>query len=585
MSQIISDPNQSSGALRDTLQANVKILLAARLAVISFFMGMVVFYHAQYGIVEDSLPALIPVAFAYLLTIIYAVAFQILNDLIRFVRVQIYMDLVLVSSIIYCTGGVNSPFSFLFILTIITAAIFLRQAATYITATVASAMYVVLLALEFFGYIRPYYTFPPTYDPTIGGFVLLTGVMRISVFYLIAYLSGYLTYLLRKTDQQLIKKSEDFTVLEAFHKNVVHNMGSGLLAVDMDGVILSHNPAAEKILVLDSERINRKRIEDILTLPNITRFFAYLEQMEGDSRQFDWVYEKDGDQINLNMTVNKFYVDGEIKGAIAVFHYVTEIRKMERQVAKAEHLAAIGRVAAGIAHEIRNPLASLSGSIQMLKSEISPSLDDLGGRLMDIIIRETDRLNRIITEFLGYASPPKVKPARIDISSMMQETIMLLKANPDYSTRITFNDDIEKDIYACADTEQIRQIIWNLCVNAIEAMNGGGALSLKALKTARPYDRRQTPRSSESVPGSEPLDFVQIIVSDTGEGIKPENLSNIFEPFFTTKVNGTGLGLSMVHKIVESHGGIITTVSEAGKGTTFNIWLPMEPDFNGEIMN
>lgn len=583
---MILDPNQSSLGLRNSLQANVKTLLAARLAVVSFFMGLVVFYQYGFGIVAHSIPALLPVGAAYILTIVYAVIFRLFRrlNLFLFVYVQLFIDLALITSIIYCTGGVNSPFSFLFVLVIIAAAIFIWQSATYIIATAASVIYGSILALEYWQVIQPYFTFPPVYDPSVGGYVFMTGVMRIALFYLVAYLSGYLTYLLRRTDEQLVKKSEDFTLLEAFHKRVVNSMGSGLLAVDMDGVILSHNPAAEKILRLSSDEINRQRIEMVLKLPSMRRFLAYLDVLEGDSRQYDWVYKKGGERINLNMTMSKFVVDKSIRGAIAVFHDVTNLKKMERQVADAERLAAIGRVAAGIAHEIRNPLASLSGSIQMLRGEMGSSLDNISARLMDISIRETDRLNHTITEFLGYASPPKVAPERVDLTKMLSETVTLLKANPDYRDKIVIKENVDEGLFLYADMEQLRQIMWNLCVNAIDAMDNRGELTLRAKKSQRPHERRQKPRTQSKTPVDEPLDFIKITVGDTGQGIPQENHAKIFEPFFTTKKRGTGLGLSTVHKIIESHGGRITLSSEQGKGTEFKIWLPIEPSFKGEII-
>ena len=576
------DLSQSSLSLRTELQANVRILLAARLAVVSFFMGLVVFYQAGHDMTGTLFPALTPVAAAYALTIIYATISRSVSDQLRFVYIQLFLDVALVGSIIYCTGGVNSPFSFLFILTIIAAAIFLWRGATYVIATSSSALYMSLLALEYLGIIHPYYIFPPAYNPAMGGYVFMTGVMKIAVFYLVAYLSGYLTELLRKTDLQLVKKSEDFTMLEAFNKSVVENMGSGLLAMDMRGVIVSHNPAAERILRLKPEEINHKKIETVLGLGSLRRFFTYLETMDGDSRQFDWTRVKKGRETNLNMTISKLTVDGKIRGAVAVFQDITNLKIMEREIANAERLAAIGRVAAGIAHEIRNPLASLSGSIEMLKSEGDFGESAVGGRLMDIIMRETDRLNRIITQFLEYASPARISVSRVDMCKMLTETIILMKANPKLGENISVKEEIQKDLFACADSEQIRQVVWNLLINAVDSMENGGVLTVKASKARRPYDRRQRPRKKSSKNDGEGWDFVKITVSDTGGGIDPEDLSKIFEPFFTTKQTGTGLGLSTVHKIVESHGGMIMADSAPGKGSSFSVWLPAHKNGDAE---
>ncbi|MGK7346722.1 MAG: two-component system sensor histidine kinase NtrB [Candidatus Nitrospinota bacterium M3_3B_026] len=577
MSDNPSGPDQSSGSLGGTLKARVKVLLAARLAVISFFMGLVVFYKAREGHDIGSLPALTPVAAAYFLSIIYAVSLRFVRDFLRFVNVQIFLDIILISLVIYYTGGVNSPFSFLYILVIIATAIFLDRRSTYVSATAASAAYCLLLALEHGGFLRPHHVVPPVYNSTVGGFVFMTGVMRVAVFYLVAYLSGYLTSLLGKINQQLTKKSEDLLLLEAFHKNVVDNMGSGLLAMNMEGMILSHNPAAEKILGLPAEKISGSRAETALRLPGMKRFFRHLRDMEGDFRDYDWTCSKGDEKAYLHMTISKFVADGQVKGAVAVLSDVTERKRMEMRMADSERLAAIGRVAASIAHEIRNPLASLSGSIQMLKAEAGPSADGLGERLMDIILRETERLNRTVTQFLGYASQPKLSLSRVNVSEILLETLLLLKSDPENGGKYTFVEDLEEDLCAVVDQERVKQITWNLLVNAMDAMKDGGTLTVRAARSKSPFERRQKPRKKTSQTRKSALDFVRIEVNDTGPGIKPEDLPRIFEPFYTTKKSGTGLGLSTVSKIVESHGGVITAESTAGAGTTFRIWLPMEP--------
>lgn len=577
MSEKESSADQSSGSLGGALRARVKVLLAARLAVISFFMGLVVFYKAREGHEISSLPALAPVAAAYFLTIIYAVSLRFVRDFPRFVNVQIFMDIVLISLVIYYTGGINSPFSFLYILVIIATAIFLNRRSTYASATAASAAYCLLLAIEYGGFLRPHHITPPVYNSSVGGFVFMTGVMRVTVFYLVAYLGGYLTSLLGKINQQLTKKSEDLLLLEAFHKNVVDNMGSGLLAMNMEGVILSHNPAAEKILGLPAAKISGNRAETALKLPGMNRFFRHLRDMDGASRDYDWTYRRGEKTAYLHMTISKFVADGELKGAVAVLSDVTERKNMERRMADSERLAAIGRVAASIAHEIRNPLASLSGSIQMLKAEAGPSPDGLGERLMDIILRETERLNRTVTQFLGYASQPRLSLSRVNVSEILVETLLLLKSDPENGGKYTFVEDLEEDLCAVVDQERVKQITWNLLVNAMDAMKDGGTLTVRAARSNSPFDRRQKPREKTSQAGKGALDFVRIEVSDTGPGIKPEDLPRIFEPFYTTKKSGTGLGLSTVSKIVESHGGVITAESNPGKGSTFRIWLPMEP--------
>ncbi|MBI4665017.1 MAG: PAS domain S-box protein [Nitrospinae bacterium] len=552
--------------------SSLNILLAGRLAVISFFMGLVVFFQFRHGALAKSLPALLPVASAYLLSIIYATAARFIKNIPRFIYVQLIIDIILITGTLYFTGGADSPFTFLYIFVIIGAAILISKPATYVMASTASALYAGMVNLEFFQLIQPYHIFPPAYKEVNAGYLFLTAVMNISFFYLVAWLSGYLTGLYRKTDLQLIKKSQDFTELEAFNKNVLTYMGSGFLAADLDGTILRHNPAAERILGLESKEIDRANISKALCLPSIARVFTEDPDELGElTRQYDWTFtKKDGNEASLNMTISRLAINGETKALIAVFQDLTNLKQMERQVANAERLAAIGRVAAGIAHEIRNPLASLSGSIQMLSADMDHLLDQSGKRLINIITREADRLNRIITQFLVYASPPQPKPSLVDLSLVLNETVTLFRADPRGKDRLEIETHIEPALMVNVDQEQVRQVIWNLLVNALEAMEEKGKITLTAL--TEQYQGKTHPALG-ALSQDCPL-CVRISIKDNGVGISPENLERIFEPFFSTKMGGTGFGLPTAHKIIESHKGKIKVASHPGRGTTFTIWLP-----------
>lgn len=544
-----------------TPMPGVFIMIAARLAVVSFFMGLVVFFQFRYGRLNQAYLPLIPVACAYLFSIAYAVFSRFAVNLFRFAYFQLVADVLLVTGIIHFTGGAESPFPFLYIFVIIGAAISLSKSATYVIATGASVFFAVMLGLEFQGIIHPFYVFPPAYKNVEATFVFVTAIMNIASFYLVAFLSGYLTGLLLKTDQRLIEKSQDFTLLKAFHENVLSNMGSGFMAMDMDGTVLSHNPAAEKMLALSSEEINRKKIGNIFNRGALGRFFENSSSHNSEPGQVELSHVRsDGERVDINMTISRLSVDGVTQGLIAVFQDVTGIKNMERQVAHAERLAAIGRMAAGIAHEIRNPLASLSGSIQILSADLDPLLDQSGKRLINIITRETDRLNRIITQFLLYTSPPRLKPATLDAGNIIRETVTLLQSDPRVKGKISIRMAVQPEVFVEVDDGQFRQALWNLCVNAIDAMGDSGTLTISVGKGGMINDSRS---------------MAWIIIEDTGEGIPPENLDRIFEPFFTTKSGGTGLGLPLAHKIIESHGGKIEAWSVLGRGTRFIVNLPL----------
>ncbi len=560
----------------DSARSFVRVMLAARLAVISFFMGVMAYYQVRHGATYVSSPALQPIAATYILSMIYAVLSSILKNQFRFAYIQLIIDAILIGWIIYSTGGISSPFSFMFILIIVGSAFLYTRFAPFILATLSTLIYCLLISFEYNGLINPFNTFigPQTRNYSS---VLVLGVVNSVGYYLVAVMSGYFTGLLREKDKQLIEQTEDFTSLQKFHEMVLSNMSLGFIAMGNDKKILSHNVAAEKMLGLPAIEIDNKDADEVLGIPEISEFVSSHVDRSGPSRQFEWIYSgKDRKDHALSMVVNKLTVSGVVNGAIGVLQDVTEHKKMQRQVESSERLAAIGRMAAGMAHEIRNPLASLSGSIQMMSADLQDLLDDKNVRLMDIITRETDRLNSIITQFLNYASGPGIEPVKSDISELMQETLILIKSNPEYSEKIKIESDIEKNLIAHVDPERIKQVIWNLCINAIDAVeHNDGKLIIKAQRENSLHETGVFKNYSIN-PIVEYPEYVRITVQDTGEGISKENLSKIFEPFFTTKPTGTGLGLPMVYKIVELHKGKISAKSVLGNGATFTVWLPVK---------
>ena len=238
-----------------------------------------------------------------------------------------------------------------------------------------------------------------------------------------------------------------------------------------------------------------------------------------------------------------------------IFQDLTELREMETRLKREERLAAVGRLAAGIAHEIRNPLASISGSIEMLREGKGVAAED--SRLMNIILRETDRLDGLITEFLQYVKPMKRRAAKVQMLDVLRETIEALRAT-DGGRDVTFVLPDGPLAAVRGDRDQLKQVVWNLLLNAMQATGGKGRVEVRATNSRL----------------GEQGEVMLLEVRDDGVGIPPEEIGRIFEPFFTTKERGTGLGLAMVHKIVEAHEGHIEVESQAGKGATFLVVLP-----------
>jgi two-component system sensor histidine kinase PilS (NtrC family) len=243
---------------------------------------------------------------------------------------------------------------------------------------------------------------------------------------------------------------------------------------------------------------------------------------------------------------------------------------MEEQMKRVDKMAAVGLLAAGMAHEIRNPLASLSGSVQMLKTELN--LDDHQQHLMEITLREAERLNALITDFLLFAQPPQTHKMLTPIGKILEETIDLFIHSSSFHDEIRIlRPNGREEIRASIDPDQMKQVFWNLLINAAQSMSNGGKIQVQLAKGKAP---RVTSLSLLS-----PLrarEWVKISVTDSGNGIALEEKEKIFEPFFSTKENGTGLGLSIVHKIIENHEGSIKVESELGRGSTFTIFLPAD---------
>jgi two-component system sensor histidine kinase PilS (NtrC family) len=280
--------------------------------------------------------------------------------------------------------------------------------------------------------------------------------------------------------------------------------------------------------------------------------------------------DPDGRKIYLGFSISPLTgPEGSLIGQTLIFQDITKFKEMEEQVKRVDKMAAVGVLAAGMAHEVRNPLASLSGSIQLLKTELT--LNDQQQHLMDITLRESERLNALITDFLLFAQPPQTQKTPYPIGRILEETLDLLIHSPFFHDGIRIlRPSGHEEIRASIDPDQMKQVFWNLFINAAQSMSNGGEIQVQ-MATGNAWGVTSLSLSSQ-LRGKE---WVKISIVDSGVGIAPEEKEKIFEPFFTTKENGTGLGLSIVHKIIENHNGLIKVESELGRGSTFTIFLPV----------
>jgi two-component system sensor histidine kinase PilS (NtrC family) len=526
----------------------------SRAFLVTLLLGTLIVFQHEYKIYDFPPRRLYYfILFVYGLTGLYWYLLQRLTNLAFLAYLQVAIDILLVAFLVHLTGGIDSGFSPLYLLTIISASIITHRRGGYLAASLASILYGGMLDMQYYNL----FIFKRSANFTAMQ-VLYQVFINILSFYTVALLSGHLSERLRKTGQELREKSMRFNDLRALQENILKSIGSGIVTMDLGGNITSWNPAAETITGYSYSEIS-SRMQDVFG-NSIKGLFGHTDDLKERPFRFQGeILKKNGSSAILGMVASLLRDEhNTVRGIILIFQDITKILEMEEQVRRQERLATVGSLAAGIAHEIRNPLASLSGSIQVLQGELDLKGDNK--RLMGIVVREADRLDSIITEFLEYTRPKAVQTETIRLYALLTETCMLLKNSKEFNPRLRIICDIDSNITIEGDAQRMRQVFWNLLINACQAMPQGGEIRLSAIQEP---DMNQDAR------------WCEISIADTGPGIAQENIGKIFDPFFTTKAGGTGLGLSIVYRIVEDHQGTIAVESGPGTGTTVKIKMPM----------
>ncbi len=561
---------EGGGQAKNSLYSKIQWLMFFRVVVVTVLLGATAIVQ---GIESQIFRYISPwalyvfIGFTYALTIVYAFFLKRSQHLQILAYAQILADALFVTLLIYLTGGSESIFSWVYLLPIFSASTILYRRGGLLVASASSILYGTLLDLEFYQIIIP---LGSRFSPSLGyklSYIFYLMAVNMVAFYLVAILSAYLAEQVRRKEEELKEQLIDYSELERLYKHIVHNVTSGLITVNGAGRITSFNRAAEEITGYKLEEVYQKGIRDLFTGfwsgPRANGFVSegdwrnlYLYRWETDFRK------KDGTTLILGFSGSPLKdSEGQEIGVIFIFQDLTKLREMEENLKRADRLAAIGTLAAGMAHEIRNPLASISGSIEILREEMNGTAHRQ--QLMDIILREVGRLNSLIADFLLFARPTPPGKELIHLKGIVEEILAVFSHSPDCRPEIRLVSKFQDDLSMLGDAKQVRQVFWNLFINAADAMTDGGELRV---------EMHRTPTAEIS---GEPKQG-EIRVSDTGSGIRDTDLKRIFDPFFTTKEKGTGLGLSIVHKIVESYGGKITVRSQVGQGTTFIIILPIQ---------
>ena len=537
---------------RQLVSRRLAYIMLVRVILFTLILGGTVAVNLAWGTPEELGGPYVTLLFVfisaiYVLNIFYAGLLRHLTNLRPLAIAQLVLDLVTSAALVHFTGGAESAFVLFFLLTPIAASVVLDRRGAMLTAAAGVVVLSLVVLMGHRGWLPPLpgqVQLPADAAPgALGRSLLINGSAMVAM----AVLSGYLAEQLRSVAERVEVQQAHIDDLAALNVDIVRCLTSGLITVSDEGRILSINRAANEILGLPAgSRATGRSLGELC--PELAEV---IDDREGMMRS-EITIRRGARSRLLGISASPLTDHlNRVRGSIINFQDLTGIREMERTVKRSERMASLGRMAAAIAHEIRNPLASISGSLELLQAE-----DDLGAdnrRLMAIVMREVERLNQLITSFLEYARP---RPSTLELLDLGRTIHVLVEGMTELPTgevlppiAVTVE---ESGLWVKADHDQLRAALWNLVLNASEAGE------------RERIDVRVAPRNADIV----------IEVSDRAAGIPEDKLDQIFEPFFTTKARGTGLGLATVFRIVQEHDGKVEVHSAAGQGTTFSLSLP-----------
>jgi two-component system sensor histidine kinase PilS (NtrC family) len=523
-------------------------MIRVRVIIISFLLGIQLVIQQVEGFQSVTIVRvpmkyfLAVIVFWYLLDFIYAILLNINLDETLQAYLQTVLDATMVTLVIYFTGGPDSYFYFLYPLMILMGSIVLTRLGTYILGAVCFAQAWIILEL-------PYHGMLPSYGfayPDIGS-VQMKVATNLAAFLAVAYLGGRLAEILRTTRVELQEKAGKLEDLRALNQDIVESMRGGLITTDLQGRVLMLNSPGAEILGTSFAGVAGKTLDAVF--PGLASDGA--PDPAKPRREIVW-HDREGGEKFLGFSIAPLSRGGETIGYVYNFQDVTLLKRLEREVQFKDRMAAIGRMAAAIAHEIRNPLASIAGSVKLFSGTTNMNSDQQ--RLIGIVLKESERLNRIITDFLLYAREKTFKFTTVNVVEILEETLTLLQNHPRLGSGYRIQKRFpHQPVWASLDADRMRQVFWNLGENALKAMPSGGTLTVEL--SARD-------------------DSLEIRFSDTGVGLTPQQAEKIFEPFQSEFEGGTGLGLAIAYQIVQAHRGTIRAES-AGQGCVFLIAMPV----------
>ena len=536
------------------MPSDARMLIAVRVVVVTTLLlaALIIQYTVAEVLPIDYLYA--TAAVTYGLTLLYIGVGQLLQSRKINLAIQLSGDLLVETLLVYFTGALDSPFSFLYLVSIITASMMLYRRGGLFAASGAVILYGALGDLIFYNLIplpQQSWIVPTAWTTSR---LYLNIATNFAGFYATALLTAYISEKLQKTSEELDVNRQNLAALRALNENVVESIPSGLVTLSPEGIVTFVNPAGCQILHTDSRTVIGRHIAEL-------GFFRTEEwedarrtlAAEGVVRVEKNNFRVADDERSLGYALTPLNtLQGVASGYTLIFQDLTDMKKLEAELRLKDRMAAVGELLAGIAHEIRNPLAAIAGSVQVLKK--SEALSPQEQRLMSIILKESERLNKSIADFLRFVRPQDKRTTEFDIAASLSETLDLLANSPELRPDHRIERHIAPPSFTLVgDSDQIRQVFWNLARNAFQAMPNGGLLRVSTEVDADSY---------------------RICFNDSGRGMSEVDQRRLFQPFRTNFPSGTGLGMAISYRIVQAHGGEIEVASRPGAGTMITVSLP-----------